>query len=97
MTSAMSLMVLVVAMIIGGLTGLLLGGSLSDFFVALAAGFLGVVGAAFARNYAAVHIIGSGYDDSRIPGLIIVYSAVASLLGSKIEAFAGPSQAKQGA
>jgi len=82
MTSASILIVMIVAIVIGGLTGMVLGGSVSIFVLALAAGFLGVIGAAIARNYVLVRIAGSGPDDSGIPGIIVVFAAVASIAGS---------------
>ena len=82
MTSASILVVLIVAIMIGGITGMVLGGSVSVFVLVLAAGFLGVIAAAIARNYVLVRMAGSGPDDSGIPGVIVIFSAVASIAGS---------------
>jgi hypothetical protein len=82
MTSASILIVLIVAIIIGGATGVVLGGSVDIIVLGLVAGFLGVIGAAIARNYVLVRMAGSGPDDSGIPGLIIVFSVVASIAGA---------------
>lgn len=82
MTSASILVVLIVATVIGGLTGMVLGVSVNVFILALAAGFLGVIAAAIARNYVLVRMAGSGPDDSGIPAAIVIFSAVASIAGS---------------
>jgi hypothetical protein len=82
MTSASILVVLIVAIVIGGITGMVLGGSVSVFVLALLSGFLAVIAAAVARNYVLVRIAGSGPDDSGIPVVIVVFAAVASIAGS---------------
>jgi hypothetical protein len=82
MTSASILVVLIVAIVVGGATGLVLGGNVSIFALALAAGFIGVIAAAIARNYVLVRVAGSGPDDSGIPIVIVVFAAVASIAGS---------------
>jgi hypothetical protein len=82
MTTASVLIVMIVATVVGGLIGVVLGGSLNVFLLAIAAGFFGVIAAAIARNYALVRIAQSGPDDSGIPGVIVVFSAVASVAGS---------------
>jgi hypothetical protein len=82
MTTASVLIVMVVATVVGGLTGMVLGGSVNVFILAIASGFLGVVAAAIARNYVLVRMAQSGPDDSGIPGVVVVFSAVASIAGS---------------
>lgn len=82
MTTASVLIVMIVATAVGGLIGMVLGGSLNVFLLAIAAGFLGVIAAAIARNYVLVSVARSGPDDSGIPGVVIVFSAVASIAGS---------------
>jgi hypothetical protein len=82
MTTASVLIVMIVATAVGGLIGMVLGGSLNVFLLAIAAGFLGVIAAAIARNYVLVRVAQSGPDDSGIPGVVIVFSAVASIAGS---------------
>jgi hypothetical protein len=82
MTSASVLIVLIVSTVIGALTGMVLGGAVSTFALGLGAGFLGVIGAAIVRNYILVRMAGSGPDDSGIPGLVVVFSLVASIAGS---------------
>jgi len=82
MTSASLLIVLIIGSIIGALTGLALGGSISAIPLTIIAGLLGTIIAAVARNMIMVRGPGLGPDDSRTPLLVIVYSAVASLAGS---------------
>jgi hypothetical protein len=82
MTTASVLIVMIVATVVGALVGMVLGGSLNVFVLGIAAGFLGVIAAAVARNYVLVSLAGSGPDDSGIPAVVIVFSAVASIAGS---------------
>jgi hypothetical protein len=83
MTSANLLIVVLVGAVVGALTGLALGGTLSGFYLAVVAGFLGTIVAGVARNEI-MKRSGSGPDDSKIPNLVLVYSAVASLGGSSL-------------
>jgi hypothetical protein len=83
MTSANLLIVVLVGAVVGALTGLALGGTLSGFYVAVVAGFLGTIVAGVARNEI-MKRSGAGPDDSKIPNLVLVYSAVASLGGSSL-------------
>ncbi|MGE3877363.1 MAG: hypothetical protein AB7F74_30760 [Parvibaculaceae bacterium] len=77
------MIVVLVGAVVGALTGLALGGTLSGFYLAVVAGFLGTVVAGVARNEI-MKRSGSGPDDSKIPNLVLVYSAVASLGGSSL-------------
>jgi len=52
------------------------------FVLGLAGGFLGVTGAAIVRNCILVRLGSWGSGDSGIPGLIVVFSLVASIAGS---------------
>jgi hypothetical protein len=81
MTSANLLIVILVATIVGALTGLALGGLLTGLYLAVVAGFLGTIVAGIVRNTIMVRS-GQGTDDSRVPTLVLIYSAVASLAGS---------------
>jgi hypothetical protein len=83
MTSANLLIVVLVGAVVGALTGLALGGTLSGFYLAMVAGFLGTIVAGIARNEI-MKRSGAGPDDSKIPNLVLVYSAVASLGGSSL-------------
>ena len=83
MTSANLLIVVLVGAVVGALTGLALGGTLSGFYLAVVAGFLGTIVAGVARNEI-MKRSGGGPDDSKIPNLVLVYSAVASLGGSSL-------------
>ena len=82
MTSASLLIVIIVGTAVGALIGLAIGGGLDPLYLAIAAGFLGTIVGAIARNMIMVRGSGSGPDDSRTPTLVVVYSAVASLAGS---------------
>ncbi len=82
MTSANLLIVIIVGTIVGALTGLGLGGYFGNqLYLAILAGFLGTIIGALARNFIMARRSG-GTDDSRTPGLVIVYAAVASLAAS---------------
>ena len=83
MTSANLLIVVLVGAVVGALTGLALGGTLSGFYLAVVAGFVGTIVAGIARNEI-MKRSGAGPDDSKIPNLVLVYSAVASLGGSSL-------------
>jgi hypothetical protein len=83
MTSANLLIVVLVGAVVGALTGLALGGTLSGFYLAVVAGFLGTIVAGVARNEI-MKRSGAGPDDSKVPNLVLVYSAVASLGGSSL-------------
>jgi hypothetical protein len=85
MTSASLLIVLLVGTVVGAVTGLFLGGMNADV-LAILAGFLGAVIGATVRNFIVARGAGVGPDDSRTPGLVIAFAAVASLaaaLGAK--------------
>jgi hypothetical protein len=83
MTSANLLIVILVGAVVGALVGLALGGTLTGFYLAVVAGFLATVIAGVARNEI-MKRAGAGPDDSKIPNLVLVYSAVASLGGSSL-------------
>ena len=83
MTSANLLIVVLVGAVVGALVGLALGGALSGFYLAVVAGFLGTIVAGVARNEI-MKRSGASPDDSKIPNLVLIYSAVASLGGSSL-------------
>jgi hypothetical protein len=83
MTSASLLIVVLVGTVVGALVGLALGGTLTGFYLAVVAGFLATVIAGVARNEI-MKRSGTGPDDSKIPNVVLVYSAVASLGGSSL-------------
>jgi uncharacterized membrane protein YeaQ/YmgE (transglycosylase-associated protein family) len=83
MTSANLLIVIIVGAVVGALTGLALGGTLHGFYLAVVAGLLGTLVAGVARNEI-MKRSGAGPDDSKIPNLVLVYSAIASLGGSAL-------------
>jgi hypothetical protein len=81
MTSAKLLIVVLVGLAVGAITGLALNGILGEFYLALVAGFLATVIGCVIRN--TIMVRGSGApDDARIPMVVIVFSIVASLAGS---------------
>lgn len=82
MTSASLLIVLLVGTVVGALTGLVIGDAMNPDLLAVLAGFLGSVLAAFARNLIMVRGAGVGPDDSRTPTMVIIYAAIASLAAS---------------
>jgi hypothetical protein len=83
MTSANLLIVVLVGAVVGAVVGLALGGALTGFYLAVVAGFLGTIVAGVARNEI-MKRSGAGPDDSQIPNLVLIYSAVASLGGSSL-------------
>jgi hypothetical protein len=83
MTSASLLIVILVGAVVGALVGLALGGTLTGFYLAVVAGFLATAIAGVARNEI-MKRAGAGPDDSKIPNVVLVYSAVASLGGSSL-------------
>jgi len=83
MTSANLLIVILVGTVVGALVGLALGGTLTGFYLAVVAGFLATVIAGVARTLHDL-VAGAGPDDSKIPNVVLVYSAVASLGGSSL-------------
>ncbi len=82
MTSASLLIVLIVGIAVGAVTGLAIGGSIDPLYLAFLAGFLGTIIGAVARNFIMSRQSGSAPDNSRTPMLVIVYAAVASLAAS---------------
>jgi uncharacterized membrane protein YfcA len=81
MTSAKLLIVILVGLVVGAITGLALNSFLGNLYLALVAGFLATVIGIVIRN--TIMVRGSGApDDARIPMVVIVLSIVASLAGS---------------
>jgi hypothetical protein len=92
MTSASVLIVLLVGTAIGALVGLLLGGSMDNWYLALLAGFLASTIGVVVRNLLLSRGAGVGPDDSKTPVLVLIYAAVASLgAGSLALELARPS------
>jgi tellurite resistance protein TehA-like permease len=82
MTSANLLIVLIVGIVVGALVGLGLGGYFGNqLYLAILAGFLGTIIGAAVRNFIMTRRSGRA-DESRTPGLVIAYAAVASLAAS---------------
>jgi hypothetical protein len=80
MTSAKLLIVLLVGLVVGALTGLALGGVPSGPYLAVVAGFLATIVAGIARN--TIMSRRGTADVSRIPVVVIVFAVIASLAGS---------------
>lgn len=82
MTSASILIVLLVGTAVGAVTGLAVGNALGGLSLAILAGFLGIIVGVVVRNFIVKRGAGVGPDDSRIPLVVIVFGAVASLAAS---------------
>jgi hypothetical protein len=82
-TSASLIIVILVAMVIGALVGLVLSGTnLSSRTVAIIAGVVATVVAGIARYKVIFLGAGTGPDETRVPGLVVAYSVIASIAGS---------------
>jgi len=84
MISANILIVLVVGLVVGALTGVVLNGMVGDLSLAIIAGFAAAIIGAIARNTIMGFGSGAGLDVSRIPLIAAIYAAVASLGGSSV-------------
>jgi hypothetical protein len=82
-TSASLIIVILVAMVIGALVGLVLSGTnLNSRTVAIIAGVVATVVAGIARYKVIFLGAGTGPDETRVPGLVVAYSVIASIAGS---------------
>jgi hypothetical protein len=79
MTSASALIVMLVGTVVGALVGLFVGGSIEAWYLAMLAGFLGSTIAAVARSAILARGAGIGPDDTSVPGLVVIFAAIASL------------------
>jgi hypothetical protein len=83
MTSANLLIVLLVGTVVGALVGLGLGGLFANqWYLAIVAGFIATIVGGIARDFVVRRGGGLGPDSSRMPALVLIYSAVASLARS---------------
>jgi hypothetical protein len=84
MAAVNSLIALVVCSVVGAFTGLVLGGLVSDLSLAMIAGLLATIVAGIVRNIKIPQLMVI-YDalaiDQGIPLRLIIYSAIASLVG----------------
>ncbi len=81
--SASLIVILLVAMAIGALVGLVLSGTnLNSRTVAIIAGLAATVISSIARYKVVFLGAGLGADDTRVPGVVVAYSAIASVAGS---------------
>ena len=79
MTTASLLIVLIVGTAVGAIVGLVVGGGIDPWYLSLIAGFLGSTIAVIVRNFILARGAGLGPDDSKTPGVVILFAAVASL------------------
>lgn len=81
--SASLIIVIFVATAIGALIGLVLSGTeLSSRTIAIIAGLVATTVASIIRYKVIFLGAGFGADDTRVPGLVVTYSAIASIAGS---------------
>jgi len=81
--SANLIILIVVACVIGAAVGLALGGALAGTrTLAIAAGFIATVLASIARYKLVFLGAGRGADEARIPMVLVVNAAIASIAGS---------------
>lgn len=93
-TTASLLVIILVSTVVGAVAGLALSEWLSVTLVAIIAGFLGTMGAAWLRNTLLVQVWeAKGVEDTGTPIAVVIYAAVASLAGSlavdRVGLFAG--------
>ena len=93
-TTASLLVVILVSTVVGAVAGLVLSEWLSVTLVAIMAGFLGTVVAAWLRNTLLVQVWETaGVEDTGTPTVVVIYASVASLAGSlavdRVSLFAG--------
>jgi hypothetical protein len=82
MTTANLLVVILVGTAVGALAGWALGSMFPhSLYLGIVAGFLAAIIAGVVRNIIVARVTGVGPDTSRIPTLVILYSAIASLAG----------------
>lgn len=81
MAEASVLLIMVVSVIVGGAAGALFA-SAGDTWVAILAGLFAVIFSNFVRNIWMRRGLRLGPDDRRVPNVVLVFAAVASLAGS---------------
>jgi hypothetical protein len=83
LVSASLVVVILVATVIGAVVGLLLGEFLppGSRWIAIPAGFIATVAASIAR-YKLIGVRRGGVDEARIPAVLVVNAAIASVAGS---------------
>jgi hypothetical protein len=82
MTSAKLLIVILVGLAVGAITGLALNGAVGGLYLAVVAGFLATVIGSAIRN--TIMVRGSRANDAPIPIVVIAFSLVASIAGSSV-------------
>src|SRR5262245_65910897 len=82
MNTAILLVFIFVVTAVGALAGWALGSMFPhSLYLGFVSGFLAAIIAGVVRNIIAARVIGVGPDTSRIPTLVFLYSAIASLAG----------------
>ncbi|AHB50217.1 hypothetical protein W911_11415 [Hyphomicrobium nitrativorans NL23] len=82
-TSMSIIILLLIATAVGALVGLFLGGIITGTrTLAISAGLIATIVASIARYKAVFLGAGVGPDDSKVPGVVVVNAAIASIAGS---------------
>lgn len=81
-TSASLIVMFLVAAGVGAAVGSIIGQSLNAALLAMIAGFIATISAVVVRNNLLNRWTGVGPDDFKIPMVVIVYAAIASIAGS---------------
>ncbi len=82
-TSMSIIILLLIATAVGALVGLFLGGTVTGSrTLAITAGLIATLVASVARYKAVFLGAGVGPDDSKVPGVVVVNAAIASIAGS---------------
>ena len=81
-TSASLLVMLLVAAGVGAIVGAIIDYSINTAWLAVVAGFIATVSAIIVRNNLLNRLTGVGPDDFKIPMVLAVFAAIASVAGS---------------
>jgi len=82
-TTASLIVIMLVSVAIGALTGVLFDGLVSPVLVAVSGGFAGTIAAGIVRNQLLARAwTAAGVEDTGTPIQVVIYAAVASLAGS---------------
>jgi len=81
-TSASLIVMFLVAAAVGAIVGGIIGRDANTAVLAIVAGFVATVSAIIVRNKLLYRVTGVGPDDFKIPTLLAIYAAIASIAGS---------------
>ena len=81
-TSASLIVIILVAAAVGAAVGGIIGDGMPAPLLAIISGFLATIVSVIVRNRLLNRLSGAGPDDARIPVVVGVYAAVASIAGS---------------